>query len=111
MIEVVQHSNLLLLNRLRRIARNIKNEAFQQEFQQIVFPILDMYRRKIVTDGEMEETIKKAIRQIYHLARNYQYVPNHARNLGKKYDYSDHSYLLRLEKEAEKIMIERCISF
>jgi hypothetical protein len=97
--------NLKKLNQIRRIARGILHEGFQREYQAIVSPIIDKYKRNIVHDQEMLFEIKEAISKIEQIARNYQYVPNIART-GKKrepkaFDY--HSKLYELEITCQKL--------
>ncbi|HZH60515.1 MAG TPA: hypothetical protein VEY70_13255 [Metabacillus sp.] len=100
--------NLLKLNQVRRIARTIKHEGFQREFNQVVQPILSMYQRKIVSDDEMLFVIKEAISKIEYIAMSYQYLANVARAKFKRNeeDFWYHGKFLEIEMLCKKLLNE-----
>nr|WP_173026400.1 hypothetical protein [Aeromonas sp. Ne-1] len=107
MFKVTEKPNLKKLNQVRVIARKIENEEFQREYKALVLPVLDLYKRRIVSDDEMLFRVKDIIKKVEHLALNYQYIPNHARKKLKVDTdelFKDHEHLFHLEQTCKKLV-------
>ncbi|MFF2531322.1 hypothetical protein ACFVS2_20680 [Brevibacillus sp. NPDC058079] len=108
-VSVIQlHPNLMLLNKLRRIACDIVHDGFQQDYQATVSPLLNKYRSIQMEESDMQTETYEAIRAIYQLSITYQfdYAPGNTRR-----NIDNRSKLWELEKAARGVMLEHQIEF
>ncbi|GAF66410.1 ABC transporter ATP-binding protein [Bacillus sp. TS-2] len=105
-IDKKERSQLKKFNQIRILAQTISNPLFQKEYNAIMLPLLERFKRygeEADNSIVIRDELNNFIDWMYTKAKSFQYVPFVRGKRNNEKLYSDHNKLYKLEKLCEEL--------